>query len=96
MFRLFKKTKILITGSRGRIGQILTRAFSNFVDIYGLDIKEGDGEKYFRADISNYEELDKTFAEIGRVDCIVHLAADAKVNASWEREIFMNAQRNTE
>jgi len=90
MFRLFRKPKILITGSKGRIGEILTGAFSNCLDIYGLDIKEGNGRKYFRADISNYEELDKTFAEIGCVDCIVHLAGDPRVNSSWESVLKNN------
>jgi nucleoside-diphosphate-sugar epimerase len=90
MFRLLKEPKILVTGSKGMIGQILTAAFSNDFDVYELDIKEGSGKKYFRTDISDYEELESVFRKIGRIDCVVHLAADSRMNAEWDSVLRNN------
>jgi nucleoside-diphosphate-sugar epimerase len=90
MFRLFRKPKILIIGSKGVIGKILTGALSNRFDIYGIDMKEGNERNYFRADISNYEDLDEIFKKIGCIDCIVHLAGNPNQNASWESVLKNN------
>ncbi len=84
------QTKILITGSKGIIGKILTGNLSNDFDMYGLDIKDGDDNRYFKADVSNYEEVASFFKEIGSVDCIVHFAGDPRPDAAWESVLKNN------
>ncbi len=84
------QTKILITGSQGIIGKILTRNLSDDFDIYGLDIKDGEDNRYFKADVSRYDELDSLFNEIGSVDCIIHLAGDPQPDAAWESVLKNN------
>ena len=82
--------RILITGSKGTIGKILTGNLSNDFDIFGLDMKDGEGIRYFKADISRYEELPSLFKEMGSIDCIVHLAADPRPDATWESVLKNN------
>ncbi len=82
--------KILITGSQGLIGRILIKNLSGHFDIYGLDMKDAEDGKHFKADISNYDELDSVFKELGYVDCIVHLAGDPRVDAEWESVLKNN------
>lgn len=82
--------KILITGSQGRIGRVLTANLSQDFDMYGLDIREGSDARHFQADISKYEELETCVKDIGSLDCIVHLAGDARVNAPWESVLKNN------
>lgn len=83
------RPKILITGSKGLIGKILTERLSGHFDIYGLD-KGEDGDKYFQTDICNYEDLDSVLRKLEPVDCIVHLAGDSRVDADWESVLMNN------
>lgn len=75
--------KVLITGSKGLIGKILAESLSDSFDIYGLDITGQPGKKFFKADISDRKSLDKCLKKISPVDCLIHLAADSRVNAPW-------------
>lgn len=83
------RPKILITGSNGLIGKILTENLSNYFDIYGLD-KNNGGDKHFKVDISNYADLDSVFNKMASVDCIVHLAGDPRQDADWESVLINN------
>ncbi len=85
-----KHPKILIAGSKGLIGRILTDNFSEYFDVYGLDISGEENKRNFRADISNYVELDSVFKKIESIDCIVHLAGDPRVEAEWESALKNN------
>lgn len=79
-----KYPRILITGAKGLIGRILTKALSDSFDVYGLDIVGEENEGNYKVDGSNYEELDKVFKKIGDIESVIHLAADARVEADWE------------
>ena len=81
--------KILITGSKGLIGKILTGNLSDNFDIYGLD-KINGGDKHFKADVYNCADLDSVFSKLVSVACIVHLAGDSRVNADWESVLINN------
>ncbi len=85
-----KQLKILITGSQGLIGRILLENLSGHFDIYGLDTKDAEDENHFKVDISNYDELDSVFKELGSLDCIVHLAGDPRRKAEWESVLKNN------
>jgi nucleoside-diphosphate-sugar epimerase len=66
--------KLLITGSRGRIGKILTNLKHSY-DIYGVDIVGEQDERNHIADISNYYEINYVFKRIGSIRYVIHLAA---------------------
>ena len=84
------KPSVLITGSKGIIGKILIGNLSNDFDMYELDIKDGEGHRYFKADVSRYDELDSFFKEAGSVDYIVHLAGEPRPDATWESVLKNN------
>jgi nucleoside-diphosphate-sugar epimerase len=86
------KEKILITGSEGIIGGILTKSLRKKFEIYGLDRKIQNSKntewKYFQIDISDMQELRSIFSQLKgkkeKIFAIIHLAADSRVDASWE------------
>ncbi len=88
--------KIMLTGSRGIIGRVLTTNLSNLsrsptsIDLYKVDKDEEDRDKNFRADISSYSQLSTVFQLTGALDCIVHLAADASTKADWDSVLKNN------
>lgn len=78
-----EKPRVLITGSKGRIGKILTEKLDNF-EIYGVDVIDDNSERYHKADISNLNELSNVFDKVDKVEYIIHLAADPNVDSDWE------------
>ena len=78
-----KKTKLLITGSNGILGQILWQGLMDAYDLYGLDIQGSQGDHTFQADISNLKAVLEVVERV-RPACIVHLAGNAKKEAGWE------------
>jgi nucleoside-diphosphate-sugar epimerase len=85
-----KYSRILITGSKGVIGRILTGALSDSFTVYGLDIEGEEDQRNHRVDISRYEELDDVFKRIGGIEAIIHLASDSRVEADWESILKKN------
>lgn len=85
---------ILITGSEGRIGKILQNGLSGHYDIACLDRLDIQRKGYFKADISNYAELQTSFAlanhSFGSINAMIHLAADLRVDAPWESVLQNN------
>ncbi len=76
--------RTLITGSRGRIGSILTNALSDSFDVYGVDFTGKPDERTLRADVSDFAALDCAFGSIGSIEYVVHLAADPRVDGDWD------------
>ncbi|HEC77251.1 MAG TPA: NAD(P)-dependent oxidoreductase [Thermoplasmatales archaeon] len=77
--------RLLITGSKGLIGSILMKRLKDEFELIGIDIKEiDDGKRHFKVDISDFKQLCNVFEKIDRIDYIIHLAADARVNADWQ------------
>ncbi|MCK5460249.1 NAD(P)-dependent oxidoreductase [Candidatus Parcubacteria bacterium] len=77
--------KIIITGSQGIIGKILTKKLNSQFHIYEIDITDRNHNKnYFQADISNLKSLSSVFKKIGKSDLLIHLAASSAPNAKWE------------
>ena len=85
-----KYPRILITGAKGTIGRILAKALLDSFDVYGLDIVGEENKRNYKADISNYEELDKVFERIGPIESVIHLAADPEVDADWNSILKKN------
>lgn len=85
-----KKQKILITGSKGTIGTVLLHSLQEDYEIIQLDRQtDVNDTTEFSADIADPKTVEQVFKRIGRVDCIVHLAANASPDAPWE-EILRN------
>lgn len=67
--------KILVTGSNGTLGVPLVNELKNRDhDVWGCDLQHGRDSNYFRADISNYRQLERVFEE--SFDYVYHLAAE--------------------
>ena len=77
------KPRILITGCNGLIGSIVFSDLAQTHEVYGLDRKGPFSERVFEADISSAESLRRVFRTVSPVDCILHLAGDARVSAEW-------------
>lgn len=77
------RPKILITGSKGLIGGILTKELERGFDVYGIDIQGNKSQRIFKTDISNLGKLRNVFAGIFPLDYIIHLAGDSEVKADW-------------
>ena len=88
--RCAKLTKLLITGSRGRIGKILTRSLGDTFNVYGLDIVGEEDKKFFLVDVADYTHLKKVFRTLGTVDSVIHLAAEIRFDAPWESYLTNN------
>lgn len=71
------KPRVLITGVNGKIGQALQKALVDTWDIIGVDKDAG-------TDVSDWNAVDRVFAEAGELDYVVHLAAVADSKASWD------------
>ena len=87
--------KVIITGSEGLIGKLLMNNLNEY-KLYGIDKIDIVKERYYKADISDYDALKKIFDEIDGLDVIIHLAADKRLNAPWQSILKNNiiATRN--
>ena len=76
---------ILVTGSEGRIGQIVTSRLSEtHATIICLDkVIQKVRDDAYAVDIRDTEDLERTFKKIGRVDSIIHLAGDPRPEDSY-------------
>lgn len=73
--------KILITGMSGLIGQGLKRSLEVDHELTAFNRSEVSGVRTVRADLSDYEAL---LRAVDGQDIIVHLAAKAGENYTWE------------
>ena len=73
--------KIGITGSEGTIGTVLRKKISAKHHIRSFTLKEQDFES-IQVDLSNRKELEGNFSGL---DALIHLAANPRPEASWER-----------
>src|SRR5262245_29072137 len=67
--------KILITGSVGTLGRPLRRELERRGhDVWGLDLQHQPDQKYCRADVAMYRQLERAFEQ--DYDYVYHLAAE--------------------
>lgn len=85
-----KLPRLLITGSQGRIGTVLTKGLDDSFEVFGLDLIDSPGERTFKVDVSDYEEMSNVLTNIIPLPYIVHLAADPRVRGSWESVLKNN------
>lgn len=96
---------VLITGSSGLIGGILTKELADSFTVYGMDLRAQPGSQNgFQADIRQPEQIESVFERISPLRYVVHLAGDPRVEADWEsalnnniagtKNVFSAAQRH--
>lgn len=78
------KPKLILTGSGGRIGSILSRNLADRFKIYGIDKSPETGDNTFRVDISDPVGLREAFKSIGKATYLIHLAASSDEKSGWE------------
>lgn len=83
------QTRILVTGSEGVIGRLLSSRLINY-NIIKVDKIVSDESKYVQSDLQSLEELNIKLKKYLPIDCILHLAADARVHATWDSVIANN------
>lgn len=74
--------RILITGIGGMLGHDLVKALKGHYQIFGIGRKKrsfGSGIKYFRCDLLNAGDLNKTLKQV-RPDVVIHAAAKTQVD----------------
>lgn len=79
--------KVLITGMSGLIGGTVRKQLEGRYDLRALNRREVPGVTCHRADIADLEAIQPAFAG---VDAVVHLAAIALGNATWEETLHHN------
>jgi nucleoside-diphosphate-sugar epimerase len=82
--------RLLITGSCGRIGTVLTEGLADSFEVYGVDVQATEEERTFRADIADYEQLSNVLRLLAPIQCILHLAANPRVGADWDSVLKNN------
>ena len=85
-----KQPTVVLTGCNGKIGQIIFKHFKDSWNIYGIDTTSDKKNNIYKADISKLKQVNDIFQKIGRIDFIIHLAADPSVVASWESVLKNN------
>jgi len=81
------KKKVLVTGLAGKIGGIIRNNLSPKYELSGLDLQDVPGYKTVITNLSDYDNMVPAFEGI---DTVVHLAADANHQGSWESNLEHN------
>ncbi len=81
------KKKVLITGMSGLIGQVCQRELGDLYTLSALNRRSLDGVPCLRADIADLDAIRPAFEG---VDVVVHLAAMARGDATWEEVLPHN------
>jgi len=67
--------RILVTGSQGTLGRPLVKELrKRGYEVWGCDLQHQADEKYIRADVSSYRQLERVFEQ--DYDYVYHLAAE--------------------
>jgi nucleoside-diphosphate-sugar epimerase len=78
---------VLITGMSGLIGNAVRKKLEGKYDLSALNRRAIEGVKCYQADISDLKAIEPAFE--GK-DVVVHLAAVARVDATWEEVLNHN------
>jgi nucleoside-diphosphate-sugar epimerase len=79
--------KILITGMSGLIGGVARQRLEGKYELSALNRRDVAGVKCHQADIADLDAIQPAFEG---VDVVVHLAAIARGNATWEEVLHHN------
>src|ERR1041385_3355262 len=86
--------KILVTGNKGTLGRPLVKELrKRGHEVWGCDLQHQADQQYYRADTSNYRQLERVFEQ--EYDYVYHLAAEfGRINGEeyydtlWETNVI--------
>ena len=81
---------VFITGINGKIGQILHEGLSPTYEVWGLDTSGPFSDRVHKVDISDMASLEGVLRQAAPSSYLIHLAADSRVDASWESVLRHN------
>jgi UDP-glucose 4-epimerase len=84
---MVSKTKILITGASGYIGNCLFYFLKNKFNVIGIDSKTILNDKIFKCNILNIKKFDKILSKT-KPDIIIHLAAQSLVDETINKKKY--------
>ena len=84
------RPKLLITGINGLVGSILREGLGDSYDLCGLDRAGSFSAQVMQADISDYQQVRNVFEQFAPLEYVIHLAGDARANASWDSVLSSN------
>tara|TARA_Y100000741_G_scaffold207192_1_gene157685 strand:- start:396 stop:1376 length:981 start_codon:yes stop_codon:yes gene_type:complete len=82
-----QKTKILITGANGYLGNCLYNFLKKNYNVQGIDIKNNINNKIFKCNILNSKKFDNFLKEI-KPEIIIHLAAQSLVDETINKQKY--------
>ena len=82
-----QKTKILITGANGYLGNCLYNFLKRNYNVQGIDIKNNINNKIFKCNILNAKKFDNFLKEI-KPEIIIHLAAQSLVDETINKQKY--------
>jgi nucleoside-diphosphate-sugar epimerase len=85
-----KKQRLLITGVNGMIGRILAGSLRRAYLVYGMDNRGPFSGRVFKTDIADLDQVLECLRRIGEISCILHLAGQSSVEASWDAILEAN------
>lgn len=68
-------TKILVTGALGTIGKPMVQRLEKKYDVISTDIMLEDKPNYYRADVTQFEDLHEIF-RLEEIDTVIHMAGE--------------------
>lgn len=83
------KKKLLITGINGVVGTVLNDRLNGDYEIFGLARRGPFTDQILKADIADYQQVSKAFHQC-RPEYVIHLAADPRVDATWDSVLHSN------
>lgn len=85
------KPRVLITGAKGLIGQVLIPHLQESFTICGLDLVPSTAWDSIRtANIIQEDEVQAVFESFSDIDSVIHLAANASLEADWRSSLMTN------
>ena len=82
------KTKILITGANGYIGNCLFNYLKKKYNVFGIDIKNNLNNKIFKCNILNINKFNNFLSSI-KPQIIIHLAAQSLVDETINKKKYI-------
>ena len=85
--------KLILTGSRGNVGSKLMNTLARHYDLFEIDNsfqEDVQGNRKWKADLSDIGQLMSAFEHIGTARYVIHLAGDSQVHASWDSVLKNN------
>lgn len=76
--------RLIMTGINGLVGSILAPVLREHYEVFGVDRAGPFSERVVQADIAEYGQVEDAFSTMAPAQYLLHLAAQADDDASWE------------